>query len=68
MPPLVPRANAIKLLRSAKGWTQRQLATKIGVTRERLERIENAKCMPRLDEAQHIAQALDLPLDEIFPT
>lgn len=60
--------NSIKVLRSTMGLTQDQLAQEIGVTRARLEQIENSKREPRLGEAQSLAKVLGASIEEIFPS
>ncbi len=50
------------------GLTQDQLAKKVGVTRARLEQIENSKREPRLGEAKRLAEVLDSSIEELFPS
>ena len=63
-----PPTNCIKILRSTLGLTQTELAGLVHMTRARLEQIENRKRIPRLDEAQRLASALNSTIDEIFST
>ncbi len=46
--------------------TQKQLAEKVGVTRQTIVAIENAKYAPSLELAFHIAHVFDLPLEAVF--
>ena len=46
--------------------TQQALATKVGVTRQTVIAIEQAKYAPSLDLAFRIARVFDLPLEEVF--
>jgi putative transcriptional regulator len=46
--------------------TQQALADKVGVTRQTIIAIENAKYSPSLELAFRIALAFDVPLEEVF--
>ena len=46
--------------------TQKELADKVGVTRQTIVAIENAKYSPSLELAFRIAYVLDTPLEEVF--
>lgn len=46
--------------------TQEQLAEKVGVTRQTIIAIENAKYSPSLELAFRIALVFDSPLEEVF--
>lgn len=46
--------------------TQEQLAEKVGVTRQTIIAIENAKYSPSLELAFRIAYVFDSPLEEVF--
>ncbi|MBI9050232.1 MAG: helix-turn-helix transcriptional regulator [Anaerolineaceae bacterium] len=46
--------------------TQEQLAVKVGVTRQTIIAIENAKYAPSLDLAFRIAHVFGSPLEEVF--
>lgn len=46
--------------------TQKELAQKVGVTRQTIVAIENAKYSPSLELAFRIALVFDLPLEEVF--
>ncbi|HSL27668.1 MAG TPA: helix-turn-helix transcriptional regulator [Anaerolineales bacterium] len=46
--------------------TQEQLAEKVGVTRQTIIAIENAKYSPSLELAFRIALVFGLPLGEVF--
>lgn len=59
--------NAIRRLRFENGeMTQRELADKVGVTRQTILALEKAKYSPSLELAILIARALGRPLDEVF--
>lgn len=46
--------------------TQKELAAKVGVTRQTIIAIENAKYSPSLELAFRIAYVFDSPLEEVF--
>lgn len=46
--------------------TQKQLAEKVGVTRQTIITIEKGKYSPSLELAFRIAQVFDSPLEEVF--
>jgi putative transcriptional regulator len=46
--------------------TQAELAASIGVTRQTIIAIEQGRYSPSLEMAFQIAQAFNLPLDEVF--
>lgn len=46
--------------------TQKELAEKVGVTRQTIVAIENAKYSPSLELAFRIAFVFDSPLEEVF--
>ncbi len=59
--------NAIRRLRFDAGeMTQKDLAERVGVTRQTIVAIEAAKYSPTLELAFKIARAFDRPLEEVF--
>jgi putative transcriptional regulator len=59
--------NAIRALRFANGeMTQADLAERVDVTRQTIIAIEQGRYSPSLEMAFRIAQALGVPLDEVF--
>jgi putative transcriptional regulator len=59
--------NAIRRLRFESGeMTQKQLAEKVGVTRQTIVAIEAARYSPTLELAFAIADAFGRPLSEVF--
>ena len=60
-------SNTIRRLRfDADEMTQKDLAQKVGVTRQTIVAIENAKYSPTLELAFKISRAFDKPLEEVF--
>ncbi|EMN01101.1 MULTISPECIES: helix-turn-helix domain-containing protein [Leptospira] len=53
----------IRSLRSKKGWSQTELADKIGVHLTHINRIENGKYLPSVDTIVLLAEALETSLD-----
>jgi putative transcriptional regulator len=64
----VPRIeNRIRRLRFDAGeMTQKDLADRVGVTRQTIIAIEGAKYSPTLELAFRIARAFDVPLHQVF--
>jgi putative transcriptional regulator len=59
--------NRIRRLRFDAGeMTQKDLADRVGVTRQTVLAIENGKYAPSLELAFRIARAFDVPLDQVF--
>lgn len=60
-------SNSIRTLRFMNNeMTQKQLAEKIGVTRQTVMAIEANKYSPSLEVAFKIAQVFNLPLEDVF--
>ena len=58
--------NRVKELRSARGWTQQQLADAVGVSRQSINSIERERYVPSLELALLFGRAFDATMDEIF--
>jgi len=59
--------NQVRRLRFEHGeMTQRQLAQKVGVTRQTIIAIEADRYSPSLTLAFKIAQVFDVPLEDVF--
>ena len=58
--------NRVKELRSARGWTQQQLADAVGVSRQSINSIERERYVPSLELALSFGRAFDVTTDEIF--
>jgi putative transcriptional regulator len=58
--------NRIKELRSARGWTQEQLAQAVGVSRQSINSIERDRYVPSLVLALTFARVFDCTTDQIF--
>lgn len=56
----------IKTYRTIKELTQEDLANRVGVRRETIMRLENAKYNPSLELAVKISKELDITIEELF--
>lgn len=59
--------NRIKELREARGWAQRDLAHKAGVSRVLISHTERAKKNVSQNAWEGICKAFEMPLEEVFP-
>jgi putative transcriptional regulator len=58
--------NRVKELRTARGWTQEQLANAVGVSRQSINSIERERYVPSLPLALTFARVFGCPTDQIF--
>lgn len=59
-------ANRVKELRIARGWTQEQLATAVGVSRQSINSIERDRYVPSLLLALTFARVFGFQIEQIF--
>ena len=59
-------SNRVKELRTARGWTQEELAKATGVSRQSINSIERDRYVPSLPLALHFARVFGCSTDEIF--
>ena len=59
--------NSIKKFRKQKGYTQKQLAEKAGISNNSLIRYENDETSPNLQIMQQIAEVLEVSVSDLFP-
>jgi putative transcriptional regulator len=64
MPPEI--RNRVKELRTARGWTQEQLAKAVGVSRQSINSIERDRYVPSLLLALTFARVFGCAMEEIF--
>lgn len=57
--------KGMRELRKIRGWTQQELAEKIGLSQETISQYENGTRTPNIIIAKRIAQAIQEPLDNI---
>ncbi len=58
--------NKLVIYRAEKGWTQEQLAKRVGVSRQTIATLEKNKYNPSLILAFKIANAFEKPLTDVF--
>lgn len=58
--------NSIKAAREARGWTQADLAERVGVTRKTINTVENNVFIPSTIVALKIARAFGSSVEELF--
>ena len=58
--------NKLRELRAVKGWSQSDLAEKLGVSRQTINAIETEKYDPSLPLAFKVAKLFKLTIEEIF--
>ena len=58
--------NRLRELRGARGWSQGELAERLGVSRQTINAIETEKYDPSLPLAFKIARVFGQPIERIF--
>ena len=58
--------NRVRELREAHGWTQLQLAERMGVSRKTVNTIENGVFAPSALVALKMARAFSQPVEQVF--
>lgn len=58
--------NRLRVLRAEKGWTQADLAERLGVSRQAVNALETEKHDPSLDLAYRIAAQFGAAVEDIF--
>jgi putative transcriptional regulator len=58
--------NRLRELRAARNWSQAELGTRVGVSRQAIIAIEAGKFDPSLPLAFRLARAFGLSIEEIF--
>lgn len=58
--------NRIRVLRAEKGWSQAELAEKVGVSRNSINAVENDKFDPSLPLAFRIVDLFGLKIEDVF--
>lgn len=58
--------NRLKVLRAERDWTQAQLASELGVSRQTVNAIEKGKFDPSLPLAFKVARLFGLSIEDIF--
>ena len=58
--------NRLRVLRAERNWSQAELASQLGVSRQTVNSIENGKYDPSLPLAFDIARLFEQPIEAIF--
>jgi len=58
--------NRLRVLRAERGWSQADLAYRLGVSRQTVNALETSRYDPRLALAFRIAQLFGQPIEAIF--
>jgi putative transcriptional regulator len=58
--------NKLKVLRAERDWSQTDLASRVGVSRQTVNAIERGKYDPSLPLAFKIARLFEMTIEEIF--
>jgi putative transcriptional regulator len=58
--------NRLRVLRSERGWSQGDLGTRLGVSRQTVNAIETGKYDPSLPLAFRIARLFERRIEDIF--
>ena len=58
--------NTLKDLRAERGWSQEELAARVGVTRKTINTVERGKFIPSTVLALKLAEVLERPVETIF--
>jgi len=59
-------ANRLKTEREARGWTQAELAARVGVSRKTINTVENRIFVPSTLLALKLAEAFELSVEQLF--
>lgn len=58
--------NRLRVLRAERGWSQAELADRLGVSRQSINAVETGKYDPSLPLAFAIARVFGLKIEDIF--
>ena len=58
--------NRLREARDTKGWTQAELAARVGVSRKTINTVENRVFTPSATLAIKLAAALELSVEQLF--
>lgn len=59
-------SNSLREARTAAGWTQADLAERVGVSRKTINTVENGVFVPSTVLALKLARALGKPVEQLF--
>jgi len=58
--------NKLEMYRSKKGWTQQDLADRVGVSRQTIISLEHGRYNPSILLAFRLAHEFDLTIEDLF--
>ena len=58
--------NRLRVLRAERGWSQQDLAERLGVSRQSVNAVETGRYDPSLPLAFRIARLFGAPIEDIF--
>lgn len=58
--------NDVRARRAARGWSQADLAQRLGISRQSVIAIENGRHDPSLALAFRLAEVFEAPIEQIF--
>lgn len=58
--------NRLRVLRAERSWSQAELASRLGVSRQTVNAVENGRYDPSLPLAFDIAAVFEMAIEEIF--
>jgi putative transcriptional regulator len=58
--------NRLRALRGERGWSQQELAERLGVSRQTVNALENDRYDPSLPLAFRVARLFSMRIEEIF--
>jgi putative transcriptional regulator len=58
--------NHLRVLRAERGWSQAELAQRLGVSRQTVNAIETGRYDPSLPLAFALAKAFERPIEQLF--
>ncbi len=58
--------NTLKAMRTECGWTQAELAVRVGVSRKTINTVENGVFVPSTTLALMLARAFACPVEDLF--
>ena len=59
-------SNTVRAAREDRGWTQAELAERMGVSRKTVNTVENGVFVPSTIVALKLARALETTIEELF--
>ena len=59
-------AGRITAMRRERGWSQEELADRLGISRQAVSKWESAQTMPELDKAMRLSEIFGITIDELL--